>query len=143
MSSDTDWIGFQPHKQDLGKVLGDLEADIMTTIWSIQSGDVKTIHNVLNKERKAAVTTVATVLDRLYGKGLVQRELVKGAGVRYVYSPAMTRNQFDSTVVRNVFKGLFESFGESAISYLVQSTGIEDQYALEELRKKLEQLKEE
>lgn len=143
MSSDTDWIGFQPHKQDLGKVLGDLEADIMTTIWSIQSGDVKTIHNELNKERKAAVTTVATVLDRLHGKGLVQRELVKGAGVRYVYSPAMTRNQFDSTVVRNVFKGLFESFGESAISYLVQSTGIEDQNALEELKKKLEQLKEE
>lgn len=143
MSSDTDWIGFQPHKQDLGKVLGDLEADIMKTIWAIQSGDVKTIHNELNKERKAAVTTVATVLDRLHGKGLVQRELVKGAGVRYVYSPAMTRNQFDSTVVRNVFKGLFESFGESAISYLAQSTGIEDQDALEELRKKLEQLKEE
>ncbi len=143
MSSDTDWIGFQPHKQDLGKVLGDLEADIMKTIWTIQSGDVKTIHSELNKERKAAVTTVATVLDRLHGKGLVQRELVKGAGVRYVYSPAMTRNQFDSTVVRNVFKGLFESFGESAISYLAQSTGIEDQDELEELRKKLEQLKEE
>ena len=143
MSSDTDWIGFQPHKQDLGKVLGDLEADIMKTIWTIQSGDVKTIHNELNKERKTAVTTVATVLDRLHGKGLVQRELVRGAGVRYIYSPAMTRNQFDSTIVRNVFKGLFESFGESAISYLAQSTGIEDQDALEELRKKLEQLKEE
>jgi len=143
MSSDTDWIGFQPHKQDLGKVLGNLEADIMKTIWTIQSGDVKTIHCELNKERKAAVTTVATVLDRLHGKGLVQRELVKGAGVRYVYSPAMTRNQFDSTVVRNVFKGLFESFGDSAISYLAQSTGIEDQDELDELRKKLEQLKEE
>jgi len=143
MTSDTDWIDFQPHKQDLGKVLGDLEADIMTTIWNIQSGDVKTIHRELNKERKAAVTTVATVLDRLHGKNLVQRELVKGAGVRYVYSPAMTRNQFDSTIVRNVFKGLFESFGESAISYLAQTTGIEDQDALDELRKKLEQLKDE
>ena len=143
MTSDTDWIDFQPHKQDLGKVLGDLEADIMTTIWALQSGDVKTIHRELNKERKAAVTTVATVLDRLHGKGLVTRELVKGAGVRYVYSPAMTRNQFDSTIVRNVFKGLFESFGESAISYLAQTTGIEDRDALDELRKKLEKLKDE
>ncbi|MBT3283182.1 BlaI/MecI/CopY family transcriptional regulator [Candidatus Bathyarchaeota archaeon] len=143
MTSDTDWLDFQPHKQDLGKVLGDLEADIMTTIWSIKSGDVKTIHRELNKERKAAVTTVATVLDRLHGKNLVQRELVKGAGVRYVYSPALTRNQFDSTIVRNVFKGLFESFGESAISYLVQSTGIEDRDALEELRTKLEKIKDE
>jgi predicted transcriptional regulator len=143
MSSDIDWIDFQPHKQDLGKVLGELEADIMKTIWAIQSGDVKTIHKELNKERKAAVTTVATVLDRLHRKGLVRRKLVKGAGVRYVYRPAMTRSQFDSTIVRNVFKGLFESFGESAISYLAQTTGIEDQEALEELRKKLEQLMEE
>ncbi len=143
MSVDPDWIDFQPHKEDLGKVLGDLEADIMKTVWTIESGDVKTIHRHLNKERKAAVTTVATVLDRLYAKGLVERELVKEGGVHYVYYPSMTRSQFDSTVVRNVLRGLFESFGESAVSYLVQSAGIEDDETAEKLRKRLEQLKEE
>lgn len=141
--TDPEWIDFQPHKEDLSKVLGDLEADIMKTIWTIQSGDVKTIHKHLNMERKAAVTTVATVLDRLHAKGLVQRELVKEGGIRYVYSPVMTRTQFDSTVVRNVFKGLLESFGESAISYLVQSTGIEDKEVTEALKKRLEQIKAE
>ncbi len=141
--SDPEWIDFQPHKEDLSKVLGDLEADIMKTIWKIKSGDVKSIHKQLNEERKAAVTTVATVLDRLHAKGLVQRELVKEGGVRYVYKPAMTRNQFESTVVSNVLRGLFESFGESAISYLVQTTGLEDEEAAEELRKRLEKLKEE
>ena len=140
--SDPDWIDFQPHKQDLSKVLGDLEADIMKTIWTIQKGDVKSIHKELNKERKAAITTVATVLDRLHKKGLVQRELIKEGGVHYVYSPAMTRVQFESTVVSNVLRGLFESFGESAISYLVHTTGIEDEEA-EELRKRLIRLKEE
>lgn len=140
--SDPEWIDFQPHKDDLSKVLGDLEADIMKTIWTIKQGDVKTIHKHLKEERKVAITTVATVLDRLYAKGLVQRELVKESGVRYVYSPAMTRSQFDSTVVRNVFKGLFESFGESAISYLVENTGVNEETA-EELKKQLEKLKEE
>jgi predicted transcriptional regulator len=140
--SSPEWIDFQPHKQDLGSVLGDLEADIMKTIWTIQNGDVKTIHKELNKERKAAVTTVATVLDRLHGKGLVERNLVKSAGVKYVYSPAMTRKQFESTVVSNVFKGLLESFGESAISYLAETTGVEDQEELEKLKKRLEKLKE-
>ena len=140
--SSPEWIDFQPHKQDLGSVLGDLEADIMKTIWTIKEGDVKSIHNELNKERKAAVTTVATVLDRLNSKGLVERTLVKSAGVRYVYSPAMTRRQFESTVVSNVFKGLLESFGESAINYLAETTGIEDQQQLEELKKRLEKLKE-
>ena len=55
----------------------------------------------------------------------------------------MTRNQFESTVVSNVLRGLFESFGESAISYLVQTTGITDEKAAEELRKQLEKIKEE
>ena len=143
MSSDPDWIDFQPHKEDLTKVLGDLEADIMKTIWNIESGDVKTIHKHLTKERKAAVTTVATVLDRLHEKNLVQRELVKKGGIRYIYKPSMTRTQFDSTVVSNVLRGLFESFGESAISYLVQTTGIEDETTAVNLRKRLKKLKEE
>jgi len=143
MENGDDWIDFQPHKQDLTKVLGDLEADIMTSVWEIQSGNVKQIHEHLNKYRKAAITTVATVLDRLHGKGLVERELVKRGGIRYEYRPAMSRKQFESTVVRNIFKGLFETFGDSAINYLLQNIQIEDQETLDELRKNLEQLKEE
>ncbi|MCW4049590.1 MAG: BlaI/MecI/CopY family transcriptional regulator [Candidatus Bathyarchaeota archaeon] len=143
MEKGADWIDFQPHKQDLTKVLGDLEADIMKSIWELQSGNVKQIHEHLNKERKAAITTVATVLDRLYGKGLVERELVKEKGIRYEYKPAMTRIQFETTVVRNIFKGLFESFGESAINYLIENTGIQDQETIEELKRNIEKLKEE
>jgi predicted transcriptional regulator len=141
--SSPNWIDFQPHKEDLNKVLGELEAEIMRSVWKVKSGNVKDIHENLNRSRKTAITTVATVLDRLYTKGLVKRELMKKGGIRYMYRPAMTRTQFESTIVRNVFKGLFESFGDSAINYLVQSTGIEDQETIEELRKHLEKLKEE
>jgi hypothetical protein len=55
----------------------------------------------------------------------------------------MSRVQFEGTVVRNVFKGLFETFGDSAISYLVQNSGIEDEEVLREFRDRLERLKEE
>jgi predicted transcriptional regulator len=138
-----DWIDFNPNKDDLTKVLGNLEADVMKVVWEIGSGDVKIIHERLNIERKAAITTVATVLDRLHGKGLVERDLVKDSGVRYEYRPAMSRKQFEGAVVRNVFKGLFETFGDSAINYLVQNAGIRNDVAVEELRKNLEKLKEE
>lgn len=142
MSRFPDWMDFQPHKDDLGKVLGDLEADLMKTLWEIKSGDVKKIHKTLRDERKVAVTTVATVLDRLYSKGLVERELVKEGGIRYIYTPSMTRKQFESKVVRNVLKGLFESFGESAISYLIQSSEIENEEVSKELRKLFESLRD-
>jgi len=143
MDEGAGWIEFQPHKKDLAKVLGDLEADVMKCVWEIQCGNVKEIHRRLNMERKAAVTTVATVLDRLHGKGLVKRELFKEGGIRYEYSPSMSRQQFESTVVSNVFKGLFETFGDSAIIYLVQSTGIQEKNRIDEIRKNLERLKEE
>jgi predicted transcriptional regulator len=143
MSGFADWIDFQPHKQDLNKVLGYLEADIMRSIWNVKKGNVKDIHKRLNIKRKVAITTVATVLDRLHSKGLVERELVKTGGIHYEYRPALTRSQFESTIVRNIFKGLFETFGDSAINYLILNTGIDNEDALKEIRKNLEKLKEE
>ena len=143
MSEDANWLDFHPNKEDLSKVLGELEADVMKAVWSLQKGNVKEVHAEVNTGRSSAITTVATVLDRLHGKGLVQRALVKDGGIRYEYSPAMSRVQFEGTVVRNVFKGLFETFGDSAISYLVQNSGIEDEEVLREFRDRLKRLKEE
>ena len=143
MAEETNWIDFQPHKEDLSKVLGDLESVVMRSLWEIQLGNVKEIHGRVNRERKAAVTTIATILDRLHSKGLVMRDLVKRGSIHYNYSPSMTRKQFEGTVVSNVFKGLFETFGDSAISYLVQSTGIEDEETIKEIVRNLNRLKEE
>jgi len=139
--SEAPWIDFQPNKEGLSKVLGDLEADIMRAIWKLEAANVKEIHGEVNLERKAAITTVATVLDRLYDKGLVDRELIKTGKLRYEYRPALTLGEFERTVVSNVFKGLFETFGESAVSYLVQNSGLEDEEALKALKNRLESLR--
>jgi len=141
MSQNQGWIEFKPHKKKLTKVLGDLEADIMESLWKLQLGNVKEIHEVLSQKRRIAVTTVATVLDRLYEKGLVERELKKGKGLRYEYKPAITKKQFETTVVRSIFEGLFETFGDSAISYLVNHVRIKDEKTLEEFKRHLEKLK--
>jgi predicted transcriptional regulator len=143
MTKETKWIDFQPHKEDLSKVLGDLEAVVMRSLWEINSGNVREIHGLVNRERKTAVTTIATILDRLHSKGLVERDLVKTGSIHYNYRSSMTRKQFEGTVVSNVFKGLFETFGDTAISYLVQSAGIEDEATIEEIVRNLNRLKEE
>jgi len=138
--SEAPWIDFQPNKEGLSKVLGDLEADLMRAIWKLEAANVKEIHREISLDRKAAITTIATVLDRLYDKGLVDRDLIKTGKIRYVYRPALTQGEFETTVVRNVFKGLFETFGESAVSYLVQNSGLEDEEALKALKDRLESL---
>lgn len=138
MEKGAKWIDDQTRNRT--KVLGDLEEDVLASLWEIGSGNVKQIHEHLNKVRKSAVTTVATVLDRLHQKGLVERELHKAGGIRYEYKPAMSRKQFETAVVGNIFDRLFETFGESAVNYLIQNIEIEDPETIEELRKTLERL---
>jgi len=141
MRQNTQWIGFKPHEKKLSKVLGDLEADIMDALWRIQHGNVKEIHKEISQERKAAITTIATVLDRLHEKNLVERELKKDGGLHYEYKPAVTKKQFEKTVARAVLEGLFEAFGDSAISYLADRVAIKDKRTLEEFKRNLERLK--
>jgi predicted transcriptional regulator len=136
------WVDFQPHKPDINKVLGELESPVMLALWELKRGDVKSVHRHVNKTRKVAVTTVATILDRLHEKGLVKRKLVTGQGLRYEYRPSMTRKQFDGAVVRHIFRGLFETFGDTTISYLVEGFRIDDEEKLREIRGHLKKLRE-
>ena len=142
MSDGKKWMGFQPHKEDLTKVLGELEAPVMKAVWELGKGDVKAIHSCVYADKKCAITTVATILDILHTKGLVERELLRSPAIRYEYKPALTRKEFESNVVRDVFKGLFETFGESTISYLLSSTEIKEREKIEEFRKLLEKVKD-
>ena len=142
MTEEQRWVGFQPHKDDLTKVLGELEATVMKSVWELGNGDVKAVHRHVNIEKKVAITTVATILDILHSKGMVSRELHRSPAIKYIYRPALTRTEFEKTVVKDVFKGLFESFGETTVSYLVSNSGIEDKDKQEEFRRYLEKVKD-
>jgi len=131
------WIDFQPHKKDIRKVLGDLEAVVMEATWQLGKGDVKTIHRRVNQEKKVAVTTIATILDRLYKKGLVKRKLLTSQSLRYEYYPALTKTEFENAVVRDVFKGLLETFEETTIYYLVNELGLDSRVKIDEMRRNL------
>jgi predicted transcriptional regulator len=133
----TNWIDFQPHKKDIRKVLGDLEAVVMEATWQLGKGDVRTIHRHVNQEKKVAVTTIATILDRLYKKGLVKRKLLTNYSLRYEYYPALSKTEFENAIVRDVFKGLFEAFEDTTVYYLVNELGIDNHAKIDELRKNM------
>ena len=140
MSRNPKGIEFKPHKRDMTKVLGDLEAEIIEALWTLKQGNVKEIFREVQVRRKVAITTVATVLDRLHEKGLVERELKKSQSLYYEYRQAFTKTEFERSVVESVIKGLFETFGSSTISYLVDQAGIEEEEGLEEFKSYLEKI---
>ncbi|MFF0341345.1 BlaI/MecI/CopY family transcriptional regulator [Kribbella sp. NPDC004875] len=82
---------------------GDLEAVVMDRLWS--RDDPATVREILDDlatERQLAYTTVMTVMDNLYRKGWLSREL---DGKAYRYRPVSTRQDYSAELMRQVLAG--------------------------------------
>src|SRR5215208_7986295 len=76
----------------LRRPLGELESAILRVLWDSASKlPVRKVQECLERDQTLAYTTVMTVLDRLFDKGLVAREK---EGKAFVYWPAFTREAY-------------------------------------------------
>jgi len=109
----------RPRRRDLQFALGDLEALALRQLWNAAEPlSVREFQARISKTRPVAVTTVATILDRLHRKGVVSRELVKRGGPHYLYSAKVTEAEFKEAVVNNVMGTLLHSFNDVTVAYL-------------------------
>jgi predicted transcriptional regulator len=107
---------FSPTKDGLVKVLGPLETDIMQVVWQDERSTVKKVHRRLSQQREIAYTTVMTTMSRLAEKGVLNRHR---EGLAYVYTPAITEDDFVTMVVQQVLDGLLDEYSETAVDYMV------------------------
>ncbi len=129
-----------PTNRDLRFALGDLEAIVLQRLWETDGSlSVKEFQRKISRSRPVAVTTVATILDRLYRKGIVARQLIKEGGPHYVYSARVTEDQFKHVVVHNVMGALLRGFNDVTVAYLTDrmADGPEDRKIISKYLKKL------
>jgi predicted transcriptional regulator len=107
---------FSPAKDGLVKVLGPLETEIMQILWEEDRSTVKKVHRKLALQREIAYTTVMTTMSRLAEKGVLNRHR---EGLAYVYTPAITEEDFVTMVVQQVLDGLLDDYSDTAIDYMV------------------------
>jgi predicted transcriptional regulator len=81
--------------------LGELESAVMDILWRTE--EPAKVRDVLDEltGRKLAYTTVMTVLDNLFRKGWVLREL---DGKAYRYEPALGREEAAARALREVLQ---------------------------------------
>jgi predicted transcriptional regulator len=80
--------------------LGELEAAVMDVLWRAEeSVKVRDVLERLDTGKTLAYTTVMTVLDNLFRKGWVEREL---HGKAYFYRPAFSREEAAARALRDV-----------------------------------------
>ena len=131
----------RPRQRDLQFALGDLEALTLRQLWDAgRPLSVREFQSQISKTRPVAITTVATILDRLHQKGVVSRELVKEGGPHYLYSAKLTEAEFKHAVVDNVMGTLLQSFNDVTVAYLAEHMGAskpEDQRVISKYLKRL------
>lgn len=109
-----------PYRKGLKKVLGELEADIMETIWSANQGlTVRQVTQELQKKRKTAYTSIMTVMGILVEKGLLT---VDKNGFAYTYFPVHNRTVFTQQIVNKVLEALMADFEEPVLQFFAQKS---------------------
>ncbi len=98
--------------------LGELEQQTMDIVWEQGNCSAREVLTSLEKNKRLAYTTIATILQRLFDKGLLTR---KESKLGYVYSPKLSKEKYTQNVARVFLKKFISSFGDTAISSFVES----------------------
>jgi predicted transcriptional regulator len=94
---------------------------MLQELWKRETPlSVREFHEKITRSRPVAVTTVATILDRLYRKGILSRKLVKEGGPHYLYSSRLSEDEFKHVVVHNVMGALLRGFNDMTVAYLAE-----------------------
>ena len=111
------------------------ELEIMEALWKLGRASVREIQEILPEHKRAAYTTVQTIVHRLEVKGAVRQ--VRKIGNAHIYEPVVTRD----AAHRKLINELLEVFGGSAqplMAHLAESgkLSLEDVRELEEMLEK-------
>ena len=111
--------------------LGALETQGLDQLWSHGAElRVRDVHAAF--QARLAYTTVMTTMDRLYKKGLLER---RRDGRAFLYKARLTRQQFVLQAGAGLIRGLLESEGEPALSFLVDAVTDRDRDMLDRLER--------
>lgn len=100
-------------------LLGPLEGEVMKIMWVKGDGTVRDVLNALRARRDLAYTSVMTIMNNLVTKGLLTRN---PQGRAFVYSVALTREQFVQQRSQEEVGRILERYGDLAIARFLEAT---------------------
>jgi len=134
-------FGFRRPREVVRLTLGKLERTVMEEAW--RRGRISASDIFRAFDERTAYTTWMTTLDRLFKKGLLSREK---EGRAYLYSPRVTREQFERGVAEDVLDELLDRTdggAEPLLACIVEALSERDRALLDELQRLVEEKKRE
>jgi predicted transcriptional regulator len=103
------------NRDPIARELGSSQAEVMNVLWRRGSATVPELVETITKKRDLAYTTVLTLVQRLYARGLLERE-AEGRGFRYW--PTRTRDELLADWSDELIDRLLGDFGDVAVARL-------------------------
>ena len=122
-------------------LLGPLEVQVMEVLWIAGERSVRDVVEQL--DRKLAYTTVMTTLDRLFKKGLLDRQKSERA---FLYTARLSHQDWERQRAGDLVAGLLagsQPSRELLLSSLVDAVGQHDASLLEQLEEKIRRKRKE
>ena len=120
--------------------LGELEMEIMKTLWQKEEATGKEVWEKVKNSRNAALTTVLTVIDRLTQKGLISKN--KNDGL-FLYRPLISREEFTKVSSEKLLKDYLEISSSSLMASFVDALAEMEPDGIERLSEFIEKKKKE
>jgi predicted transcriptional regulator len=110
----------------------ELEYVVLTKLWELGAASVRDVHGVLGKPEGLVYTTIGKVIDRLHGKGLIQRER---HGQAFVYRAKIPRQEVERARAQDAVSRLLGPTPRAAMAALVDAVDAVDPKLLAELER--------
>lgn len=122
-----------PHREGLGKVLGDLELFVMDLVWEWSAAypvTVKEVHQAALAHRNLAYTSVLSTMSNLVKKEALRVEKEHFA---HRFWPTCSREEFEQRMLSRVMESLVKDFTAPALQHFVGSLETVDPQLLDAL----------
>lgn len=130
---------FKLGEQGLTQIFGELEARLMDAVWALEEASVQEVIDHLGGTLN--YKTTMTVLNRLVGKGVLQRRKV---GKAFFYSATASRDELLAGVFDRMVRGMFNGeFRQIALAQMIETAQTVDPQILDDLSRLIQQRKNE
>ena len=122
------------------KNVGPLERKILVILWKKREATAREICTILeNDDERRAYSTVRTIIKRLVRKNIISQHR-HPTNRQYIYSPLVTKNELETTIVRKTLTDLLKRFEQSTINYLAEELS-DNKEEIQRLKQKLAEMK--
>lgn len=110
----------------------ELEYVVLTKVWELGTASVRDVYAQLGQPDRLAYTTIAKVIERLRGKGLIQRER---HGKAFLYAARIPREQVERARAEHAVRRLLGPAPHAAVASLVDAVDAVDPELLNALER--------